>query len=296
MATRTPTHTSRLLLAGLAVAPLLAWLPGSTAAAHPHHVRHSEIRPPYTLEVLVDGRPLPPLAGRGRTYIEAIAGREYSLRFSNHTDRRVAVAVSVDGLNSIDAQTTTAGEGSKWIVEPRQTLTLDGWQTSGDVARRFFFTTETASYGAWLGETDNLGVISAVVFRERLPERVGRLYSEPKAHPKPAARQGASDSSSGSGAEAAAPAPPAADSGLSEEYAATGIGREVDHRVTRIHFDSEATAAARLELRYEYRDALVKLGLLPRHMPEHPLDRRERARGFEDSGFAPDPYRQQRPR
>ena len=295
MATRKPTYASRLLLAGLAIAPLLAWLPGSTAAAHPNHVRRPEVQPPYTLEVLVDGRPLQPLAGRGRTYIEAVAGREYSLRFSNRTDRRVAVAVSVDGLNSIDAQTTTAGEGSKWIVEPRQTITLDGWQTSSDVARRFFFTTETASYGAWLGKTDNLGVISAVVFRERLPERVGRLYSEPKAHPKPAARQPAGDAAAGSEVQGV-PVPPAeADPGLSEEYAATGIGREVDHRVTRIHFDSEATAAARLELRYEYRDALVKLGVLPRHRPAHPLDRRERARGFEDSGFAPDPYRQPRP-
>lgn len=289
-----PTHspTSRILLAALAAAPLLAWLPGRTAVAHPTDVRRPAPRPPYTLEVLVDGRPLPALAGRGRNYIEAIAGREYSLRFTNHTDRRLAVAVSVDGLNSIDAQTTTAGEGSKWIVEPYQTITLDGWQTSSDVARRFFFTTETASYGAWLGETDNLGVISAVVFRERVPEPSRFRSEERKGHPGPAARQGASDSSSGNEAEAAASAPSEADAGLSEEYAATGIGREVDHRVTRIHFDSEATAAARLELRYEYRDALVKLGLLPRHQPEHPLDRRERARGFEDSGFAPDPYRQ----
>jgi hypothetical protein len=252
-------------------------------------------RPPYTLEILVDGRPLPELVGRGKSYVEALAGREYSLRFTNRSERRVAVAVAVDGLNSVDAQTTSAEDASKWIVDPYQTLTLDGWQTSSDVARRFFFTTETASYGAWLGNTDNLGVISAVVFRERLPDPPLRLQSERKAYPKPAARAPSSDSASGNEAGAAAPSAEA-DPGLSEEYAATGIGREVDHRVTRIHFDSEATAAARLELRYEYRDALVKLGVLPRHPRPDPLDRRERARGFEDSGFAPDPYREQLPR
>ena len=274
--------TPLLATLALIVVPLLA----AGSAVPPASIAP---RPPYTLEVLVDGRPLPELVGRDKTYVEALAGREYSLRFTNHTERRVAVAVAVDGLNSIDAQTTSAEEASKWIVEPYQTLTLDGWQTSSDVARRFFFTTEAGSYGAWLGKTENLGVIAAVVFRERLPEPVypPRLLS--RAHPKPAANE---PGSAGGTESAQAPAPDVTES---EEYAATGIGREVDHRVERIHFDSEPAAAARLEVRYEYRDALVELGVLPRHHPRtSPLDRRERARGFEDSGFAPDPYRQRR--
>jgi hypothetical protein len=248
----------------------------------------------YSLEVLVDGRPLTELAGRGRAYVEAIAGREYSLRVSNHSGRRVAVAVAVDGLNSIDAKTTSAGEGAKWIVGPYETITLDGWQTSSNLARRFYFTTETASYGAWLGQTQNLGIISAVVYRERLPEPIFL----PRRQAGAAAPRASSSPGSAAGEPSQPPSLEAAgvESKLSDDYAATGIGREVDHRVERVAFAAEAVAAATLELRYEYRDALVRLGVLPRSRPccDSPLDRRERARGFDDTGFAPDPYRRQR--
>jgi hypothetical protein len=84
---------------------------------------------------------------------------------------------------------------------------------------------------------------------------------------------------------------------LSDDLAATGIGREVDHRVRRVRFDMESSPAAVLELRYEYHDALVRLGVLPPSYTcrEDPLDRRERARGFEDMDFAPDPFRSPRP-
>ena len=59
-----------------------------------------------------------------------------------------------------------------------------------------------------------------------------------------------------------------------------------------VHFDAEPAPAALLEVRYEYRDALVRLGVLPARcgVGEDALTRRERARGFEP-GFAPDPYR-----
>jgi hypothetical protein len=75
--------------------------------------------------------------------------------------------------------------------------------------------------------------------------------------------------------------------------AATGIGRQVDHSVRRVRFDAERHPAAVLEVRYEYRDALVRLGVLPQPFArqDDPLRRRERARGFDDLDFAPDPYK-----
>jgi len=79
---------------------------------------------------------------------------------------------------------------------------------------------------------------------------------------------------------------------LSDEYAATGIGREVGHSVRKISFDAEASPAAVLEIRYEYHDALVRLGVLPQPYARclDPLSRRERSRGFDDLDFAPDPF------
>jgi len=246
-------------------------------------------RGPYSLEILVDGVPLDEFTARGKTYIEATEGHEYSIRVTNRTARRIAVALSVDGLNTIDAKTTTAGTASKWILAPFETITLDGWQTSSAKARRFFFTTEEESYGAWLGRTTNLGIISAAVFRERVPDPPAPIV-------KPHSREGGRDQDSKrarrkESAPSAGSAAP--ESELSDEMAATGIGRELDHRVRRVRFESEDSPAAVVELRYEYHDTLVRLGVLPRPFARdrRGLDRRERARGFEGLEFAPDPFR-----
>lgn len=264
----------------LIVAVLFVAVPASPAAALQ--------KDSYSVEVLVDGRPLHEYHDRGTTYIEAVRKAEYEVRLRNHTGERVAVALSVDGLNSIDAKTTTSRRAAKWILGPYQTLTVSGWQTSTDSARRFFFTTEDKSYGAWLGNTENLGVISAAFFREKLPD--------PAPYSRREQQRGADAPSAGSGrtgkkraaADEGASAPGEAES-LSDDHAATGIGREVGHRVVRVHFDAEARPAAVTQIRYEYRDALVSLGVLPGWEP--PLSRRENARGFEDLDFAPDPYR-----
>src|SRR6476659_9245940 len=123
--------------------------------------------PAFELDVLVDGRPLTEYRSHGRAYVEAQRGAEYEVRLRNSSPDRVAVALSVDGLNTIDALQTSAWNASKWVIEPYQTITIGGWQMSSERARRFYFTTERDSYGAKLGQTANLGVISAVFFRER---------------------------------------------------------------------------------------------------------------------------------
>ena len=117
--------------------------------------------------MLVNGRSLPEYHARGRTYIEALEGAEYELQVRNPFPERVAVALAVDGLNSIDARHTSAWNASKWVIEPYGTITIGGWQMSSERARRFYFTTERDSYAAKLGQTANVGSISAVFFRER---------------------------------------------------------------------------------------------------------------------------------
>ena len=221
--------------------------------------------PRPAMDILVKGSQLPTYAARGTVYIEVLKGREYEIRLRNPYPVRVAVALSVDGLNTIDARHTTAAEARKWVIEPYGTITIGGWQTSMTDARRFEFTTEESSYGAWLGKTNDLGVISAVFFRERAPVRIVPVAQdrEPRA-------------------EAPAPA---------DEYAATGIGRRTDYAVRQVYLDLEPTAAASVSIRYEYRAQLVRLGVLPPvHALGDPLDRRERARGF-DAGFCPEPKR-----
>lgn len=231
----------------------------------------------FSVEVIVDGVPLREYAARGTRYVEALQGREYAIRLRNPLGVRVAVALSVDGLNTIDARRTSAAEARKWVLGPYETITISGWQTGRNEARRFYFTTEEASYASRLGRASDLGVISAVFFRERAPEPP-QITSAPAPAPDSGGR--------GANAEAAAPAAGVArKSAPADDYAATGIGREVTHRVERVWLELEPRPAASLSVRYEYRPQLVELGVLPR--PADRLGRRERARGFE--GFCPVP-------
>src|SRR5580765_5924216 len=131
-----------------------------------------EVEPPatdngFSVEVLIEGTPAAEYAGRGRRYVEALENAEYELRIHNPTGTRVAVALSVDGLNTIDARHTSSWDAHKWVIEPYGTIHVRGWQMSSENARRFYFTTERDSYAAKLGQAANLGVISAVFFRER---------------------------------------------------------------------------------------------------------------------------------
>jgi hypothetical protein len=233
--------------------------------------RLTRYQPNFQLEVLVNGRPLAEYYARGRTYVEALQGAEYDLRLWNQSPDRIAVALSVDGLNTIDARHTSAWNASKWVIEPYQTITITGWQMSSERARRFYFTNERDSYGAKLGQTANLGVISAVSFRERNrvttvtpPYPIYRRDRE-KMEPEQSARS-----------ENRAAAPMADD-----EYAATGIGRNVRNDVRWVNMDLDSRAAGEVTVRYEYYSALLRLGVVPRQPREaYPLQRREDSRGF----------------
>ncbi|HEY6122220.1 MAG TPA: hypothetical protein VIV66_19840, partial [Pyrinomonadaceae bacterium] len=85
---------------------------------------------PFEVQVLVDGRPLQEYYARGRVYVEALRGADYEIRVRNPLSIRVAVALSVDGLNSIDARRTSAWNASKWVIDPYQTIVISGWQMS----------------------------------------------------------------------------------------------------------------------------------------------------------------------
>lgn len=247
----------------------------------------------FDVQLLVDGRPLEEYFARGRKYVEARAGAEYEVRIKNPLPYRVAVALSVDGLNTIDARRTTAWNASKWVIEPHGAITIGGWQMSSERARRFYFTSERDSYGAKLGQTANLGVVSAVFFRE--------LHRPiPITPPHPIYKDDPRRRSDGSVERSESPSTASAENSAKrqgsiapvpdDEYAATGIGRSVHNDVRWVNMELDSRPAAEVMIRYEYYAALVRLGILPRRY-ERPdaLRRREDARGFEDRSFSPEP-------
>lgn len=216
--------------------------------------------------VLVDGESRPAYVHRGTTYIEALRGRDFTIRLRNPTAHRVAVALSVDGLNTIDARHTDAWSAAKWVLEPYETAHIAGWQVSDRTARRFYFTGEHDSYGARLGQTQNLGIIEAVFFRERVP-RYSQEFSRKHR-----------DEAGSMPAPSAAPPRVQAESQAapSDDYAATGMGHRTNHHVEEVEIALEREPISVVAIRYEFRPQLVKLGVLDRD----PLERRERARGF----------------
>jgi hypothetical protein len=194
----------------------------------------------------------------------------------------VAVALSVDGLNTIDARQTTADSARKWVLGPYETVVISGWQTSQTQARRFEFTTEERSYGHALGKTANLGVISAVFFKERVPASVSDRARDDSEHRSQAPRSAEPLRQEASAAKSR--------SNEGDEYAATGMGRRTDHVVTQVWLDLENLPAQTTNIRYEFRPQLVKLGILSHDSAADPLQRRDRARGFYE-GFSPEvPY------
>jgi hypothetical protein len=253
------------LLASLALAavpcPILAAAPASSAAPD--------------VEILVNGAPIRRHAHNGRWYVEAVKGREYAIRLRNPYGVRVAVALSVDGLNTIDARQTTAADARKWVLDPYETVTISGWQTSRTQARRFEFTTEERSYGQALGKTDNLGVITAAYFKERV-----RSANKSSEHADSRAAAPAAEQAAGAAGAREQPR---------DEYAATGMGRATGHAVTQVWLDLEDRPAQSVAIRYEFRPQLVRLGILS-DSKDDSLQRRERAQGFE-SGFCPQPPR-----
>ena len=238
----------------------------------------------FGLEVLVDGESRPEYPARGTVYVEAVRGREYVLRIVNPLPYRVAVALSVDGLNTIDARHTDAWSARKWVLEPYGSMIVPGWQVDGTAARSFTFTGEKRSYGAFLGQTENLGVIEAVFFREKQPRTVLRPYRDDgfsgggvssNAAPQPAAPEARRKAEAPSSAQA-----------LSDEYAATGMGDRRENEVETVRLDLDRTPAGSLRLRYGFRTELVRLGVLPRRPT--PLERREGSSGF-SGGYCPQP-------
>jgi len=250
----------------------------------------------FELDVLTGGGGrLEELHSRGRIYVEAIEGEEYELRVRNPLPVRVAVALSVDGLNTIDARRSSSWDASKWVLEPYQSIRVTGWQMSTARARKFYFTSERESYAARLGRASDLGLITAVFYREAthapqpvtprpypMPEPRSERRGETPEREADAAGETSRKQRGGSASVMRAP--------RDDDYAATGIGRSVENHVRWVNLNLERRPAAEVSIRYEYRPALVRLGVLPRpHADENALRRRERARGFEDPRFCPEP-------
>jgi hypothetical protein len=281
-----PSRIVPFLLAGAALA--------SPALAHSRGL--SETRAALVaVSVELDGEPAPLFPARdgsGRYYVEARTGSRYSVALANRTGERVGVVLTVDGLNAISGE-RDAGRDRMYVLDPWQRTTVRGWRTSLREVRQFTFVDERASYAARSGKAnEKMGWIEVAAYRERRPYVLSAPRPVP---PRPEPYETEGDSAAKNEAPAQGPARDSAEAAAApsvlggaraRSYPGTGWGPRAHDPVVLVSFDPEREPSERVTLRYEYRPALVALGILPRRVP--PRDRlweREHA----EAGFAQPP-------
>ncbi len=104
---------------------------------------------------------------RGASYIAGRPGNRYAVRLTNRSGARVLVVLSVDGVNAISGETAATGQQG-YVLAPHASAEITGWRKSWQEAAAFYFTALPDSYAARTGRPDNVGVIGAAVFRERV--------------------------------------------------------------------------------------------------------------------------------
>lgn len=67
----------------------------------------------------------------GYPFVTASKGERYSVRLTNPLPVRVAVNLTVDGLNSITGKPSGIADGEKWMIDPYSSITIPGWQVNG---------------------------------------------------------------------------------------------------------------------------------------------------------------------
>ncbi len=202
----------------------------------------------FRVEVVNDSEGVKPETDQnGRPFVAAVPGERYSVRLYNPLPVRVAVNLTVDGLNSITGQPSGIADGEKWMIEPYSSITIPGWQVSGGEARRFFFTEKPKSYAKWRGDetgedlSANCGVIGAAYFwsQEELNQYydshpIYRYTKRPYLCPAPRAKteskmMEAPASAAGEAMDLSAPE--------SQPQAGTGMGERESNPTIQVAFD-----------------------------------------------------------
>jgi len=221
----------------------------------------------YELTVLIDGVPAETFQHNGGTYVLGELGARYTLRISNHSDRRVEAVVAIDGRDAINGKTGDFRSNRGYMIPAWGSVDVDGWRISQDEAAAFRFASVPQSYAAQMGSAREVGVIGVAVFPERyvppLPAPPPRAYAPPR-------REMSDDLLEGLADRAPAPAAPSAARGAPAKRAledrpglGTEYGEAVSSRITEVEFvrANASRPAALLGVRYNDRRGLLAMGV-----------------------------------
>jgi hypothetical protein len=227
------------------------------------------------------GETLSTWRSRGSTWVAGRPGDRYAVRLTNRSPGRVLVVLSVDGVNAVSGETAAVGQ-TGYVLAPYQTAEITGWRKSYSEAAAFYFTALPDSYAARTARPDNVGVIGAAVFRERVPEPPMGSWSQPA---PPLAKDGGangrfeSERQKSEAADSAAPAAPAQEPSASrraqselatrdEKRLGTGHGEREYSPTTQTAFERASSQPAEIvQVRYDSYQNLLASGVIPRPRP-----------------------------
>src|SRR5665213_3993639 len=113
------------------------------------------------------GQPLRVWRHDGRLFVAGRPGARYSLRVTNHTDGRVLVVLSVDGVNILTGETASYDQRG-YVFDPHESYDVSGWRKSDSEVAAFAFAPLPQSYAARTGRPADVGVIGMAAFEEKV--------------------------------------------------------------------------------------------------------------------------------
>lgn len=247
----------------------------------------------FEMSILVDNKPIEEYHHEGQVFVEGRKGSEYTIRLVNRSGRRTCFVVSIDGLSVLDGQ--EAGNKSPgYVLDGYQTLDLSCYKVDDKTGAQFEFGSKGDSYSAEIGKgTKNVGVIAALVFKEKTPGYHHHYYHLDN-FPMPRYRYGAGSfsssvgSNSAEGVKALRRSMAASDavlrsstrgiapSGSPEEFEqqalGTSFGRSMEWKTRTVEFERQSEHPdASMVLYYDSRKNLEKRGITFRKaMPDLP--------------------------
>jgi len=220
---------------------------------------------------------------RGMSYVAGRPGDRYAVRLTNRSGGRVLVVLSIDGVNAVSGETAAVGQ-TGYVLSAYQSAEISGWRKSHTEAAAFYFTALPDSYAARTQRPDNVGVIGTAVFRERVPEPVGRpLEQAPPLAMRDRAANGPAEPERRAAGEADAAKSAAAPSPSSRmeresltmraDRLGTGHGEREYSPTSQTAFERASTQPAEIvQVRYDSHANLVAGGVItrPRPTPRQP--------------------------
>ena len=176
---------------------------------------------PYSVKILVEGRALAPSFKGQDMYVGVSQGVSFVVELENNSDRRVAVALLLDGLSSIGQDRVLPLKARKWVLEPGKQARIRGWQMDRNMAREFIFTGAEKSLALRKGFHEQIGLITACFYPEIEEERIITRSGEPEV--------------------------------------AVGEGAEIENEIKEVTLKYEDTPAAIINVRYDLPEAVRDL-------------------------------------